>query len=247
MLSIIGENRSVRVKLRIFLLLAAVLIELLLLRLGFWQLARGEEKRQALQAVEAVLQDRRAVPLAGALDQTQGYTWTKGRVEFRDATLLLLDNQRRGNQVGVSVIQAAEAGSGQVLLVDLGWLPVNGSRQLPKPAALTGALVLEGLLMPPPSPGLALGPAYSTQPDGNLLLLRLDRDALSRALGRPLAARMLRVDPGQRIGFARDLSVQANTLPPEKHRAYALQWFGLAAAFAVLCIGVMMRKKNANG
>jgi cytochrome oxidase assembly protein ShyY1 len=55
------------------------------------------------------------------------------------------------------------------------------------------------------------------------------------------------LDPEQRIGFARDLSVQANTLPPEKHRAYALQWFGLAAAFAVLCIGVMMRKTDANG
>lgn len=247
MLDIIGQNRSVRVKLRIFLLLAAVLIELLLLRLGFWQLARGEEKRQALQAVEAVLQEKKAEPLAGALDQTQGYTWTQGRVVFRDAPLLLLDNQRRGNQVGVSVIQAAEDESGQLLLVDLGWLPVNGSRQLPKPAAVSGALMLEGLLMPPPSPGLALGPAYSTQPDGTLLLLRLDRDALAGALGRPLAARMLRVDPKQRVGFTRDLSVQANTLPPEKHRAYALQWFGLAAAFAVLCIGVMMRKKNANG
>jgi surfeit locus 1 family protein len=58
---------------------------------------------------------------------------------------------------------------------------------------------------------------------------------------------MIRLDPAQRIGFVRDMSVQANTLSPEKHRAYALQWFGLAAAFAVLCIGVMMRKTHANG
>jgi cytochrome oxidase assembly protein ShyY1 len=77
--------------------------------------------------------------------------------------------------------------------------------------------------------------------------MRVDREALSEALNRPLSARILRVDPAQRIGFTRDLSVQANTLPPEKHRAYALQWFGLAAAFAVLCIGVMMRKTHANG
>lgn len=247
MLVIISQNRSVRVKLRIILLIAAVLVELLLLRLGFWQLARGEEKQQTLQAVEAVLQDKRAEPLASALNQAQGYTWTQGRAIFRDVPLLLLDNQRRGNQVGVSVFQAAEDESGHLFLVDLGWLPVNGSRQLPKPVALSGAVALEGLLMPPPSAGLAMGPAYTTQPDGTLLLLRLDRDALSGELGRPLTARILRIDPAQRIGFARDLSVQANTLPPEKHRAYALQWFGLAAAFAVLCIGVMMRKKNANG
>ena len=247
MLAIIGENWSVRVKSRIILLLAAVLVELLLLRLGFWQLARGEEKQQALRAVETVVQERQAAPLALALNQAQGYTWTQGRAAFRDAPLLLLDNQRRGDQVGVSVLQAAEDESGHLFLVDLGWLPVNGNRQLPKPAALTGSLLIEGLLMPPPSPGLAMGPSYSTQPDGTLLLMRLDRDALSGVLGRQLMARMLRLDPAQRIGFARDMSVQANTLPPEKHRAYALQWFGLAAAFAVLCIGVMMRKTHANG
>ena len=247
MLAIIGENRSVRVKLRIILLLAAVLVELLLLRLGFWQLARGEEKQQSLRAVDAVLQEKKAVPLAKALSLTQGFTWVQGRAVFREAPLLLLDNQRRGSQVGVSVFQAAEDESGRLFLVDLGWLPVNGNRQLPKPAALSGALALEGLLLPPPSPGLAIGPAYSVQPDGSLLLMRLDREALSASLKAPLAARILRVDPAQRIGFARDLSVQANTLPPEKHRAYALQWFGLAAAFAVLCIGVMMRKTHANG
>lgn len=230
-------------KLRVILLLAAVLVELLLLRLGFWQLARGEEKQLALQAVAAVLQEKQAQPLASALNQPQGYTWVQGRAVFRDAPLLLLDNQRRGNQVGVSVWQAADADDGRSFLVDLGWLPVNGSRQLPKPSALTGSIELEGLLLPPPSAGLAIGSPYTVQVDGSVLMMRLDREALSAALKRPLATRVLRVDPARRIGFARDLSVQANTLPPEKHRAYALQWFGLAAAFAVLCIGVMMRKK----
>jgi cytochrome oxidase assembly protein ShyY1 len=235
------------VKSRIILLLAAMLVELLLLRLGFWQLARGDEKQQALQAAAAVLQEKRAQPLADALTQSAGFTWVRGRVVFRDAPLLLLDNQRRGSKVGVSVFQAADVDNGHTVLVDLGWLPVHGDRQLPKPAMLTGGLDLEGLLLPPPSPGLVLGPAYSTQPDGTLLLMRLDRDVLSEALNRPLSVRILRLDPEQHIGFARDLSVQANTLPPEKHRAYALQWFGLAAAFAVLCIGVMMRKTDANG
>lgn len=234
-------------KLRIMLGLAAILVELLLLRLGFWQLARGEEKQQALQAVAAVLQEKRAQPLGAALAQAQGYTWSQGRVTFREAPLLLLDNQRRGSEVGVSVFQAADTEEGQSFLVDLGWLPVQGDRQLPKPARLSGTLDVEGLLLPPPSPGFALGPVYSAQPDGTLLLMRVDREALSEALGRSLSARILRVDPAQRIGFTRDLSVQANTLPPEKHRAYALQWFGLAAAFAVLCIGVMMRKTHANG
>ncbi|MCC6757870.1 MAG: SURF1 family protein, partial [Arenimonas sp.] len=113
--------------------------------------------------------------------------------------------------------------------------------------ALSGAHRVQGLLLPPPSAGLAMGPAYSVQADGSWLLTRIDREALQSGLKRALAPRVLRPDPAQRIGFARDLQVQANTLPPEKHRGYAMQWFGLAAAFAVLCIGFWKRKKNADG
>jgi len=159
---------------------------------------------------------------------------------------VLLDNQRRGAQVGVTVYQLASTAAGQSVFVELGWLPVNGQRQLPKPEALSGDITLSGLLLPPPSSGFALGNALERQADGTLLMTRFDTKALINALKRPVTARVLRVDPDMAIGFARDLNVQANTLPPEKHRAYALQWFGLAAAFAVLCAVVWRRKSNAN-
>ena len=51
---------------------------------------------------------------------------------------------------------AADTEEGQSFLVDLGWLPVQGDRQLPKPARLAGTLDVEGLLLPPPSPLLPL-------------------------------------------------------------------------------------------
>lgn len=234
-------------KLRIVLMVLAAAMLMLLLRLGFWQLARAEEKQQALQAVQTVLREKHAQPLEPALRQTDGYSWVDGRLNFSPEPMLLLDNQRRGEQVGVTVFQAATAGDGQTVLVDLGWLAVNGQRQLPKPAALAGTLRISGLLLPPPASGFAMGKALVSQTDGSLLLTRFDSKAIADVLKRPISARVLRVDPAIAIGFKRDLAIQINTLPPEKHRAYALQWFGLAAAFSVLCIGLLFRKKTDNG
>lgn len=234
-------------KLRIALIVLASAILMLLLRLGFWQLARAEEKQQALQSVQSVLQEKHALALEPALRQVNGYSWVGGRLNFSPDPLLLLDNQRRGEQVGVTVFQAATSSDGQTVLVDLGWLAVNGQRQLPKPAALTGTIQISGLLLPPPASGFAMGNALVGQADGSLLLTRFESKAIADALKRPISARVLRVDPAIAIGFKRDLDIQINTLPPEKHRAYALQWFGLAAAFTVLCIGLLFRKKNDNG
>jgi surfeit locus 1 family protein len=169
--------------------------------------------------------------------------WAEGPLHFPQGPLLLLDNQRRGNAVGVSVYQTAERVDGSALLVDMGWLPVSGDRQLPKPRPLAGKIHVQGLLMPPPSMGLAMGPAFSEQPDGSLLLTRLDIRALAERRNQRFAERVLRLDPQLPFGFARDLQVQSNTLTPEKHRGYAMQWFGLAAAFAVLCFGFWRRKK----
>jgi cytochrome oxidase assembly protein ShyY1 len=232
------------VKTRVALLLLVLLVEVLLLRLGFWQLARGHEKQAQIDALQVTLRDKRPMGLAQALADAEGYTWIDGRVRFLPEPLLLLDNQRKGAAVGVNVYQIGIAADGQALLIDLGWLPVAGERILPKPEALSATYRLSGLLLPPPSMGFRMGPALTEQTDGSWLLMRLDRSALAERMGRPLAARVLRVDPALEIGFARDLNVQANTLPPEKHRAYALQWFGLALAWLILWLYVARRKKH---
>jgi cytochrome oxidase assembly protein ShyY1 len=100
-----------------------------------------------------------------------------------------------------------------------------------------------GLLMPAPAAGFALGQALSSLDANTLLVTRLNIGQLSKQLAQPLASRVLRLDPALPIGFERSLTVSSNTLPPEKHRAYAFQWFGLALAFFCLCLYVLKRKK----
>jgi len=101
---------------------------------------------------------------------------------------------------------------------------------------------LEGLLVPPPSAGLALGPAASALPDGGRLALRLE-PAVLREVGPALDAAVLRLDPAIPLGHERDLDLLANTLSPDKHRGYALQWFGFAAGLLLLSLFLQFRRR----
>ena len=50
------------------------------------------------------------------------------------------------------------------------------------------------------------------------------RERLAEAFRLPaVAPRVLRLDPRQPLGYARDLDVLPNTLPPERHLGYAVQ------------------------
>lgn len=219
--------------------------------LGRWQLHRGEAKQAMLDGAAAALHDRRALPVSAAQARpADGYDWVAGHGRFLESPVLLLDNQRRGAQVGVRVLAVLQPREGQPLLADLGWLPVAGDRRLPEVVLPAGEQRVEGLLSPPPGAGLALGPAYApVEPVGRRaqwLLTRVDIVALSKALDRPLSARVLRLDPALPIGYARDLELLPNTLPPQRHRGYALQWFGLAFATLVTALFMSLRKPAGN-
>src|SRR5207342_566322 len=100
-------------------------------------------------------------------------------------------------------------------------------------------------LAPPTGAGLALGPASTpvtpVARQERWLLTRVDIAALSQSLKLPLAERVLRLDPALPMGYARDLELLPNTLPPERHRGYALQWFGLAFATFAAALFVSLR------
>jgi surfeit locus 1 family protein len=211
--------------------------------LGNWQWQRGASKQAWVDAQSRVLAEREALSLAGqSLQDTDALAWVAGHGRFDAAPLLLLDNQRRGQQVGVRVLRVFRPDSGRALLVDLGWLPLPADRELPQPPVIADELELRGLLGPPPAAGLALGPDHTVEGD-TWLLTRVDRAALAQSLGVELAPRMLRLDPALAIGHARDLEPLANTLPPERHRGYAVQWFGLAFATLVATLLLSFRRR----
>ncbi len=215
--------------------------------LGFWQARRAIEKQAMLDAVAQVLAARDPVPSSRAFAPARAhdYDWYVTRGGFAARAPLLLDNQQRAGRAGVRVYRVFYPDDGGELLVDLGWLPLAGDRVLPRIAlADPGPMELRGLLAPPPSPGLKLGKAMARSGDA-WLMTRIDVRSVKNAVGNsglPLAPRVLRLDPALPLGYDRDLQLLANTLPPEKHRGYALQWFALALAVLATALILTFRR-----
>lgn len=214
--------------------------------LGRWQLGRATQKEAILQASARVLAERLPQALAKASAQDDlNLAWAEGVGRFTSAPALLLDNQRRGEAVGVRVFRVFQPERGRPLLVDMGWLPLPPNRQMPLiPEPAAQPVTLRGLLAPPPATGIAMGADHTVLDAQRWLLTRIDRAALAAALARPLATRVLRLDPGLSIGYARDLDVLSNTLTTDKHRGYALQWFGLAVASVVTTFLLVFRGRT---
>ena len=227
--------------------IAALLAIALFANLGLWQSRRAVEKQAMLDAAAAVMADRKPQPLSLASDASRAreYDWAVGTGTFDARAALLLDNQQRNGRAGVRVYRIFVPMQGRPMLVDLGWMPLPGDRKLPQVPGIDGAIELRGLLVPPPSAGLALGPAMAKQGDA-LLMTRIDLAAIASQTGLsvPLAPRVLRLDPAQPIGYERDLELLPNTLPPDQHRGYALQWFALAAAVLATALLLTFRKRR---
>lgn len=210
--------------------------------LGFWQSGRAVQKEQLLEAANRVLLEREAAPLQSASDigRRGALDWAAGTGRFVEAPPVLLDNQQRGGRSGVRAYRLLDAGGPSWLLVELGWLPLPGDRTLPAIPRPEGELELAGLLAPPPSAGLRLGEPLGWR-DDTVLMVRLELAALQEAVDHPIAPRVLRLDPALPLGFERDLELLPNTLPPDKHRGYALQWFGLATAVLLIALLLTVR------
>lgn len=223
---------------------AALLCIAVFCALGRWQWQRMHEKQAMLDAVAAVIEKRAARPLAFAADgaRSSSYDWASGRGEFMDTAPWLLDNQQRQGQPGVRVFRAFKAeGLAMPLLVEMGWLPLAANREMPElPTPPAGEVRLSGLLLPPPSQGLIKGAPMMT--GAGYLVIGVDMAAVARTLAvAEVAPRILRPDPALPLGHARDLDILPNTLPPERHLGYAVQWFALALAVLLIALILTFR------
>ncbi len=226
----------------------ALLVAVTFSALGMWQLGRMQQKQAMLDAVQQVLQQRQVRPLAlaAAPARARDYDWAGGRGQFTDAPAVLLDNQQHADRAGVRVYRVfqPDTAAATPLLVELGWLPLPGDRTLPRVPRPQGQWQVSGLLAPPPAHGVMAAVAVA-QPGGVVLTTGLDAPSLPADLAQPsLAPRVLKLDPTIALGYARDLDILPNTLPPERHLGYAVQWFALALAVLATALLLTFRKRK---
>jgi surfeit locus 1 family protein len=231
----------------LFLWIVALLAMTAFARLGFWQLERAGQKREMLGESTAALTSRVPQPLSVIADRARAgdYDWVEVEGRFADAPVVWLDNQQRNGAVGVRAYRVFVLQDGLPLLVDLGWAALPPDRTLPKVQGDSQRAMLAGLLMPPPGQGLNVGGPVA-QSDGTLLATAIDLPTLRSVLELPaLAPRVLRPEHDDVLGFARDFDVLPNTLPPERHLGYAVQWFALAATVLITALLLTWRMRRA--
>ncbi len=249
---------------RLLWLIPTLCLVTLFTALGTWQLERGKLKARMLEDFQASVDaaprpmDRflqaPALPLRAAMAQTgtgevsphDGPTLparVSGRGRFDATATVFLDNQVQDGQPGIHVLVLFHPQSApRPLLVNLGWQPLPDRSNIALPAIPQGEITVRGLLVPPTAVGIRLGNAEWTRDEPPPLLAFLDIAALREQMGNEMFEGQMLLDDDLDFGLVRRWQALPNTIPPERHRGYAVQWFALALTVLVVFLVLSRRR-----
>lgn len=216
-------------------------VVLIFLGLAFWQLLRADEKTQTLAKI-AQWEQQGAIDANKlfALDQQQ----VDGiRIDFQAQWMApmvwLLDNQTLNGRVGYDVIIPVRTSSSQSpLLVNLGWVPAPVSRDILPAIEVPSELRIQGILRTRVN-GFLLGANLESSNIWPKRIQQIDFRQLSQEFSTPFYFAVIYQQ--SQSPFA--LHYRPVVMPPERHKAYALQWGLLAVAVICIALAASMHKK----
>ena len=216
---------------------------LVFLMLGNWQLEREQEKRQLQSEVQRALQ---APPhqFLGNEDVTTLASFQPVQVtgNYLNDRQFLLDNQYLNHQVGYYVITPMRVGQ-KIVLVNRGWVPRGRTREdLPVLAKVEGPQTVIGLLTRPTSKPLRLSQAEDNPTQWPRVIETLDWAKISADLHEPVLPFTVRMNAEEANGYVRDWTL--SWMSPERHRAYAVQWFLFAGIAVIIFFGLSFRRQE---
>jgi surfeit locus 1 family protein len=215
-------------------------------RLGMWQLARADEKRVLLEQFAAGANTVRPLSALNEPDLPR-YQSITAQGRYDSAHQVLLDNMPAASgKAGFRVLTPFELEQDTWILVDRGWLAMGATRNdLPDIAVSEDERSIAGRLDELPRPGMRLsGSAVGTDQWPRVLNFPQHAD-LEQTLGRKLARRIVLLDPQASDGFER-VWTQRTGFGPERHIAYAVQWFALAATMLIVYLVLNLKRRPTN-
>ena len=226
-----------------------MLVFSILIKLGFWQSDRALEKEQRQQRINALSQQQalsleQVLALSGLQDGINDLPITLNG-EFNDQKIFLLDNQPNKSRLGYRVYQIIEHNDNAVL-VNLGWIQGSIDRNvLPEVTAITGNHTITGHVREV-EVGIQLQAQDFTDVFWPLRVQQIELDKFSQLIDKKLLPFVVYLDKKETLGYKKNW--QPIVMPPEKHRAYAFQWFSLALAWISLMIwaAIKMGKKSSS-
>ncbi len=209
-----------------------------LMRLGFWQLDRAEQKRQFQSDRDA---KHLAIPVpveSVDLNNKQALKHMKVSVDgsYDNQKSILVSNQLFQNRPGYEVITAFKlSNSDQIVLVSRGWVSVNyNNQQLPTIEPVTGAQQLVGEIHVPSSNSFFLPQNIDSPVNWPLRVHHFDINNISQLFGKTVLPFVVRLDATSHGVLKRHW--QITRLKPVNSTSYAIQWFGMALILVVITI-----------
>lgn len=208
----------------------------LTLWLSYWQTSRGDEKAER----QRLLESRAAAPqveVMGAAQFSPEWLFRRVRAQgvYQPDGQLFIDNRQHGGRAGFHVVTPLLLASGDVLLVNRGWVARSSAYPAPPDAAVpAGEQRVEGLATLPPKRFLELSKDVM---DGRVWQ-NLSLDRYAAASKRPVVpAVVLAISPGL-------VPVQERPDAGEaKHREYALTWLSLAITTGILWVALNLKRR----
>jgi surfeit locus 1 family protein len=225
--------RAGRVRTALFgALLLAVLLPAFI-SLGMWQWRKAETKVNLQHELDARSSGLLVTMPSETVDaESLRYRRVVLRGTFDPQRQVLIDNRLHLEQAGYHVITPLRlAGSTMHVLVNRGWLPADANhRVLPEAGVPSGNVELTGIAIIPEQRffNLAAQPTTGWEP----VWQNLDLERFRAVVSYPLQPLVILLDADAPGGYLREWPRPDER--SERHRSYALQWFG----FAVASIGI---------
>jgi len=210
-----------------------------LLGLGSWQLDRRVEKQQLLQ-VRSLQVNAPVIGLAdiGADAELDALEYRPIRLEgrFDGSRSAKLLSRTRDGRAGFHVIALLVTENGMTVLVDRGWVPVEGGIA-PAP---TGVVGIEGYVRRFETPG-----RFTPDNDpGTGSWFYLDQEQIASALNlKTVAPFYVQQAPGAAPPEAYPAGGVPNIALRNPHLQYALTWYALAIVLAVIYVVFHVRRR----
>ena len=206
--------------------LLAVVMAVLFVSLGFWQLARNREKH-AIAAREKAAYAEPAPDIATIPAEAADGTRAEARGTFDGAHETVLRNQVHNGIDGIGILTPLRLADGTAVLVDRGWVRASSANGVTTDPPPTGTAVVHGLVHQ--SSPLAANDTVDHLGDGALAVPRVDLAAIGRRL--PYKLQPVWIE-AQAISPSPQGNAPALPEPPPpdpvNHMQYALEWFAFA-------------------
>lgn len=227
-------------------LILFLLIQTGLNELGFWQLSRAQEKQQRINLLKRNDENRTVDLSRLSIDDINRFVRVEEQTLLFDRVNYLVENKIQNGELGYHVLNIVSDLSGdKYFLVNRGWIPGLANRtDLPRVKLPPSKWQLAGRTYPINLQVLS----SSAEIENHGKISRLPvmdghiHSMLEKQLGIKLEPFILRLDQDVKSTFAVDWSWIA--MSPEKHLAYAFQWFALALAFLIISIAVLIKKRK---